>query len=153
MCRKHQEWLGIFLLKLSDSVARMWWAGLRCLQLQHSSIIESRVTNERRSSSLFIHHCLPLHPSFPLHFHSSLFLSHCLTCGSMWLGKKRTCQCYQHATDDSFEGDRDFQLVTPVANYPRSSLGGPLLATLQKQTAKLWATILCFWNQRLYFDT
>lgn len=63
---------------------RVWSAGCMCLQLHHSSILEGRFTNERRSAPLFIHHCLPHHPLFPLSFHSSLLPSHCLACSRMW---------------------------------------------------------------------
>lgn len=95
---------------LSVSEDRVWSAGCPCLQLHHSSIMEGRVTNERRSTPLFIHHCLPHHPSFPQSFHSSVLPCLCLVWSTMWR-ERRACQCYQHATDDSFEGDRDFRLL------------------------------------------
>lgn len=95
---------------LSVSEDRVWSAGCPCLQLHHSSIMEGCVTNERRSTPLFIHHCLPHHPSFPQSFHSSVLPCLCLVWSTMWR-ERRACQCYQHATDDSFEGDRDFRLL------------------------------------------
>lgn len=102
--------LWAILFKLSLSEARVWSAGSQCLQLHHSSIIEGHFTNEWRSALLFICHCLPQHPFFSVSFYSSLLPSHHLACSRMWR-ERRTCQCYQHATDDSFEGDRDFQLL------------------------------------------
>lgn len=95
---------------MSLSEASLWSAGSPFLQWHHSSIIEGRFTNERRSAPSFIRHCRPRHPFFPVSFYSSLLPSHCLACSRMWR-KRRTRQCYQHATDDSFEGDRDFQLL------------------------------------------
>lgn len=127
-------------LKLSVSEARLWSAGSPCLQWRHSSIIEGCFTNERRSTpspsvTVFLAIISFLLVSIPL-----CSPSHCLACSRMW-SERRTCQCYQHATDDSFEGDRDFQLLPLrlITHTPRWVDPTRLFA---KQTTKLWAAIL-----------
>lgn len=139
------------LFKLSLSEVRVWSTGSPGLQLHHSSIIEGRLTNERRSAPLFIHHCLPRHPFFPVSFYSLLLPSHCLAGSRMWR-ERRTCQCYQHATDDSFEGDRCVQLLpqwlithTPHRVDPRS----PLCKTNHQAMGghfPCWSQDLLFWG-------
>lgn len=141
--------LQAILLRLSLSEVRVWSAGSPGPQLHHSSIIEGRFTNEWRSAPLFIHHCLLHHPSFPVSFYSLLLPSHCLAASRMWR-ESRTCQCYQHATDDSFEGDRYFQLLPQWLITHTPHRVDPLSPLCKTNHQALGGHFAC-WSQRLFW--
>lgn len=141
-------------LKLSVSEARLWSAGSPCLQWRHSSITEGCFTNERRSTpspsvTVFLAIISFLLVSIPL-----CSPSHCLACSRMW-SERRTCQCYQHATDDSFEGDRDFQLL-PLRLITHTPRWVDPHSPLCKTNYQAMGGHLTCWGQRLFklcYDT
>lgn len=119
------------LFKLSLSEARVWSAGSPSLQLHHSSIIEGRVTNERRSAPLFIRHCLPRHPFFP----EFLFLSAPLPLSGMQqnVAREEDMSMLSACNRRQLWGRPWLSAAAPVANYPHSSPGGPPLATFHNK--------------------
>lgn len=111
-----------------------------------SSIINGHFGDERRSARLFIHHfCLLFRSFFPQSFCSLQLSSHCLA-GSRIGCERRTRQCYQHATDDSY-----FQLLPQwlITQTPRrvDSRSPPLKTNPQATGGHLtWPVLSFYWD-------